>query len=618
MSFLSQSDIVKLIECEICQQKYGLNDKPQIIPCGKTACAKCIAKIDVQMSEFKCPDETCGEEHTIPKNGFPINKKIAELITTIQAKRIPITKSLELNLDFIKGLVTEINADLEDGSTKLKKHCLELRRDVMITTEEKIKDINELSVSLIKIINDYENECLQKFSKTKKYKESLQVMISNANKFVEERKEYLKQLEISEGEILLSNELAKEYRFYLDGQKKIIESLIFDNKIMEFKANLSKLSEMSIGFICSKEMEQQFPADELSEKITLKKINKQDQVKTCEKFLVSGSWDSSIRVWDPKTEECLQTLEGHDGIVFCLLVISRDILISGASDEKIKIWNLKNGECSKTLIGHSSSVICLQQVPGEYPAETLISGSWDKTVRIWNFKKGKLLNTLTGHQNGVMNIQVISKDTLISASGDSTIKIWNFENGHCLKTLHGHTDGVSCLMILNKDVLISGSNDNTLKIWDLKKKEINTLEGHTNSVFCFESISKEVIVSGAADGMIKIWNIEKYECISTFEAHESIVFCLKVVEKDDIVISGSYDATIKVWNWKTTDCLCVLEGHSSSIHCMELLDDDKLVSASADNTIKIWSFKTGECLSTLEGHSHYLSSLKLFVNTEQK
>ena len=168
---------------------------------------------------------------------------------------------------------------------------------MLITTEEKIKDINELSVSLIKIINDYENECLQKFTKTKNYKESLQTMIVNANKFIDEREEYLKQLEISEGEILLSNELAKEYRCYLDRQKAIIESLIFDNKIMEFKANLSKLSEMSIGFICSKEMEPKFPVDELSEKINLKKINKKDTTKTCDKFLVSGSWDNSIRVW---------------------------------------------------------------------------------------------------------------------------------------------------------------------------------------------------------------------------------------------------------------------------------------------------------------------------------
>ena len=193
--------------------------------------------------------------------------------------------------------MTEINSDLEDGSTKLKKYCLELRRDVMITTEEKIKDINELSVSLIKIINDYESECLQKFGKTKKYKESLQKMIGNAEKFVNESKEYLTQLEISEGEILLSNELAKEYRFYLDRQKSFIENLIFDNKVLEFKANLSKLSEFSLGFICSKEMENNCPDEDVNNKTHSKTIIRPNQVKACEKFVASGSWDNSIRVW---------------------------------------------------------------------------------------------------------------------------------------------------------------------------------------------------------------------------------------------------------------------------------------------------------------------------------
>ncbi len=129
MSFLSQSDIVKLIECEICQLKYCLNDKPQIIPCGKTACAKCIDKIDANLSEFKCIDEACGEEHSIPKNGFPVNKKITELITTIKAKRIPITKSLELNLDYVKGLITEINSKFQLNSVKKTLPRIEKRRD---------------------------------------------------------------------------------------------------------------------------------------------------------------------------------------------------------------------------------------------------------------------------------------------------------------------------------------------------------------------------------------------------------------------------------------------------------------------------------------------------------
>ena len=33
------------------------------------------------------------------------------------------------------------------------------------------------------------------------------------------------------------------------------------------------------------------------------------------KYIVSGSWDRTIKIWDIKTAECLNTLEGHSNYV---------------------------------------------------------------------------------------------------------------------------------------------------------------------------------------------------------------------------------------------------------------------------------------------------------------
>ncbi|CAI0457396.1 unnamed protein product [Linum tenue] len=54
--------------------------------------------------------------------------------------------------------------------------------------------------------------------------------------------------------------------------------------------------------------------------------------------LFSGSMDGTIKVWDIKTLQCIQTIEkGHDSAVMSLLCYS-DFLLSCSLDQKIKVW----------------------------------------------------------------------------------------------------------------------------------------------------------------------------------------------------------------------------------------------------------------------------------------
>ena len=46
--------------------------------------------------------------------------------------------------------------------------------------------------------------------------------------------------------------------------------------------------------------------------------------------LASGSWDRTIKLWDPMTGACTQTLEGHAGTVYALMQLSNGTLASGS------------------------------------------------------------------------------------------------------------------------------------------------------------------------------------------------------------------------------------------------------------------------------------------------
>lgn len=66
--------------------------------------------------------------------------------------------------------------------------------------------------------------------------------------------------------------------------------------------------------------------------------------------MVSGSLDTSIRVWDAETGSCKHTLMGHQSLTSGMELRS-NILVSGNADSTVKVWDITNGQCLQTLSG---------------------------------------------------------------------------------------------------------------------------------------------------------------------------------------------------------------------------------------------------------------------------
>src|SRR6266436_2881013 len=71
--------------------------------------------------------------------------------------------------------------------------------------------------------------------------------------------------------------------------------------------------------------------------------------------LASGSYEHTVRLWDPQTGKHLRTLDGHAGDIESL-AWSPDgrILASGSYDRTIRLWNPRTGHTVQILRGHRS------------------------------------------------------------------------------------------------------------------------------------------------------------------------------------------------------------------------------------------------------------------------
>ena len=97
---------------------------------------------------------------------------------------------------------------------------------------------------------------------------------------------------------------------------------------------------------------------------------------------ISGSRDTTLRIWDIQTGMCKNVLVGHIGSVRCL-AIKDDIVVSGSYDSMAKVWSISEGRCLKTLIGHYSQIYAIA-----FDGIRIATGSLDTSVRIWDPRTG--------------------------------------------------------------------------------------------------------------------------------------------------------------------------------------------------------------------------------------
>ncbi|KAF4122069.1 F-box and WD-40 domain protein CDC4 [Geosmithia morbida] len=199
-------------------------------------------------------------------------------------------------------------------------------------------------------------------------------------------------------------------------------------------------------------------------------------------LIITGSRDSQLRVWrlpevgskryiqnslPTQESECpyfIRALSGHTHSVRAISAYG-DTLVSGSYDSVVRVWRISTGECLHVLHGHSQKVY---SVVLDHERNRCISGSMDSLVKIWDLATGACLHTLEGHSL-LVGLLDLNDGRLVSAAADSTLRIWDPETGRCKNTLMAHTGAITCFQHDGQKV-ISGS-EKTVKMWDIQTGE---------------------------------------------------------------------------------------------------------------------------------------------------
>ncbi|KZP18430.1 WD40 repeat-like protein [Athelia psychrophila] len=300
------------------------------------------------------------------------------------------------------------------------------------------------------------------------------------------------------------------------------------------------------------------------------------------KYIASGSWDKTIRVWDAHTGELAAgPSKRHTHVVYSV-AFSPDgkRIASGSLDKTVIVWDAHTGDLiAGPFEGHSEPIRSVAFSPD---GECIASGSEDHTVCVWDSRTGRLVaGPFEGH-NDEVNSVAFSPDGKCIASGsrDETIHIWDARTGDLVvEPLEGHTRTVNSVAFSPDGLHIaSGSDDATIRVWDASTGQLvaGPLEGHTKSVYSVAfSPDGSQIVSGSDDHTIRVWDFRRsdahavsypFTCsfLAVFEGHTGPVNSVAFSPNGKHIVSGSTDKTIQIFNTHAGASSSSVQGFKSS------------------------------------------------------
>ncbi|WBW75253.1 WD repeat protein [Schizosaccharomyces osmophilus] len=233
-----------------------------------------------------------------------------------------------------------------------------------------------------------------------------------------------------------------------------------------------------------------------------------------DRFLYTGSWDSTIKRWNVRTGECVETLLGHADYVKSLLLFEEEgLLISGSVDATLAIWDIRSqpNRLLYKLSGHSRGIEKITRQPGSNIFWTCGSES---SIRRWEIRRegGQSLDDegFWGHQSNVYSLMFEPEDpeSLWTASADKTVRQWSVYEGLHEETRFEHPDFCTDVLVLSDGNVCTACRDENVRLCNVNLGNLaHVYSGH------YESVTKllqwkSCLVTASLDGTLRSWNLD--------------------------------------------------------------------------------------------------------------
>lgn len=344
----------------------------------------------------------------------------------------------------------------------------------------------------------------------------------------------------------------------------------------------------------------------------------------------------------------------HGKAVTAAFVTSDDkYMLTGSADTTIRIWLVSCGRLLRTLHGHTKPVHCLAQCGASPHAGMFVSvsGSGSRApsrenfseIGIWDLPTGKLMHTHQVHCGLIDLVANANGTLLISGCDDGFIRIWSVEK----LTAGSHQTSLHVIqqrMALQKHIdctSLSGGKSFKIPVWATPaqrkiltanktlfagspaavKAVLGVHDNDTTDVVAASSLSElrsqlendeELRALLGQNLFAGDLGLESKFLVHEFTGHADAVSAVVLTSDGKYIVSGSFDQTIRVWSVMTHEMVRLIEAHDDFVTALAVSPDCRyIVSASDDKSIKVWSLDSGVLMNTTKHQASWISSVAI-------
>ncbi|KAH8430968.1 uncharacterized protein LDX57_008630 [Aspergillus melleus] len=301
-------------------------------------------------------------------------------------------------------------------------------------------------------------------------------------------------------------------------------------------------------------------------------------------------WLVNHQMLDEEWSPCLHILEGHtEPVLAAVFTPDNRFVVSGSDDCSIRIWDTESGTNVRCLKGHTGSVMNLAVSPD---GRWIGSASVDCTVRLWNLHTGTLeMVSNTDHYKSILTFSMDS-NSIIFLSACNAIQIWDLHakvRRHAYQ-LHSSLVGPTALSPHGKWVA-SVDSSGIIRVGDIYTGKMHKMfrpEGLVSSIV-FLSNNSEIASISRGEGVVQVWDIRTGSMLCSYQGNTGTIMSTICLSDGRRVAISAYE-TVKIRDMKDDDVLQSFSGHDGFIQTVDLSSDGRrVVSGSDDNTLRIWN-----------------------------
>ncbi|KAG8835942.1 pre-mRNA cleavage and polyadenylation factor (CPF) complex subunit [Serendipita sp. 399] len=246
-------------------------------------------------------------------------------------------------------------------------------------------------------------------------------------------------------------------------------------------------------------------------------------------FLASADQGGIVKYFQ-ENMNCVYSYQAHPSAIRGISFSPNDSrFVTGSDDSTLKIWAFEESQEERTLTGHGWDVRCVQW----HPSKGLIaSGSKDNLIKFWDPRTGTCLTTLHQHKNTIQALAFspyLDGNYLAAGSRDQSLSVFDIRAMKELRMYRGHKREV-CSVAWHPvhAILASGGSEGDLLYWDLYSP--------TSSA----SVPPSTLTFNAV--------IPSEPRATLSQAHDSNIWSLAFHPLGHLLVSASNDHTTRFWS----------------------------------------------------------------------